>query len=642
MSKSTEELKKVADLLSLEKEADLEYYRQKVLNASLEQRKKDGVCWYPVNLLSQRYSMGEKIIIRVNRTTELKKPHVFQSGKIVSLFSNQGHNEQLSTSGVVNEVKGDSMTITLNTDEFPDWLEYGRLGVDLLFDEMAYREMNKALKKVIEAKNDRLLQLREVLLGKEPASFFERDFAAIPGLNDSQNAALANAMNAQDVAVIHGPPGTGKTTTMVQAIVQTVKREEKVLVCAPSNAAVDLLTEKLIEQGMEVVRLGHPARVTEVNLSQTIDAKIANHDYFKDLKVLRRKAEEYRALGGKYKRNYGKAERDQRRHLLKEASRMRDEAENLEHYIVADIFSKTDVITSTLVGASAQMIRGMRFRTVFIDEAAQALEAASWIPILKAERVVFAGDHFQLPPTIKSYEAMQQGLGETLQEKVVKRQKALGKSVDSMLLTQYRMHEKIMNFSSDYFYKGALRAAEHVKERLLLPDLPPLNFIDTAGCGYQEKVDPESLSTYNQEEANLLLRHLDELLKRLGEERVKAENISIGVIAPYRAQTRELSEQFAEFDTLVKLKEHITIDTVDAFQGRERDIIYISLVRSNDEGVIGFLADERRMNVAMTRAKMRLVMIGDSATLGSNEFYNRILDYVQSIDAYQSAFELII
>jgi superfamily I DNA and/or RNA helicase len=642
MSKSTEELRKVYDLLKLEKEADLEYYRQKVLNASLEKRKKDGLCWYPVTLTSQKYSMGEKIIIRMNRTTELNRPHVFQSGKIVSLFANTNDNKQPpSVSGVVNEVRGNQMTITLNSDELPDWVDFANLGVDLLFDEMAYREMNKALKKVIDAKNDRLLELREILLGKQTAAFARHEPFSVPRLNDSQNQALNSVIDAEDVAIIHGPPGTGKTTTMVQAIVQTVKREDRVLVCAPSNAAVDLLTEKLTEEGLSVVRLGHPARVTDSNLSKTIDAQIANHGYYKELKNLKRKAEEFRSLGFKYKRKYGKSERDQRQQLLREASRMKEEAEQLEHYIVADILAKTDVVTSTLVGASAQLIRGMRFRTVFIDEAAQALEAASWIPILKGERVVFAGDHFQLPPTVKSYEAARQGLGETLMEKCIKRQKASGSPVDTMLQTQYRMHQQIMDFSGQYFYKGALKADDSVKERLLDPAIPPLTFIDTAGCGYQEKVDPETLSTYNEEEAQLLLKHLSDTVQLLGIERIREEKIEIGVIAPYRAQTRVLTERFEDFEVLKQVEDFITIDTVDAFQGREREVIYISLVRSNNEGVIGFLADERRMNVAMTRAKMRLVMIGDSATLGSNDFYNEILDYVQSINAYQSAFELI-
>jgi ATP-dependent RNA/DNA helicase IGHMBP2 len=638
MTKSTEELRKVYDLLKLEKEADLEYYRQKVLNASLEQRKKDGMCWYPVTLTSQRYSMGEKIIIKLNRTTEINRPHVFQSGKIVSFFANI-NKQPPSVSGVVNEVRGNQMTITLNHNQMPEWTEYASLGVDLLFDEMAYREMNKALKKVIDAKNDRLLELREILLGKQTANFSQHTPFSVPTLNESQNAALNRVLDAEDVAIIHGPPGTGKTTTMVQAIVQTVKREDSVLVCAPSNAAVDLLTEKLSDEGLSVVRLGHPARVTDVNLSKTIDAQITSHEYYKELKKLRRKAEEFRALGFKYKRKYGRAERQQRQQLLQESTRMREDAEQLEHYIVADILTKTDVVTSTLVGASAQLIRGMRFRTVFIDEAAQALEAASWIPILKAERAIFAGDHFQLPPTVKSYEAGRQGLGETLMEKCTKRHRALGRPVDTMLQIQYRMHQQIMNFSGQYFYKGQLQAHESVKDRLLSPDIPPMTFIDTAGCGYKEKKDPESLSTYNEEEAQLVLQHLADTVEMVGVERILDEKLEIGVTAPYRAQTKLLTERFEGFENLQAIKDQVTIDTVDAFQGRERDIIYISLVRSNSEGVIGFLADERRMNVAMTRAKMRLVMIGDSATLGSNDFYNQILDYVQEIGNYQSAFE---
>ncbi len=642
MSKSTEELRKVYDLLKLEKEADLEYYRQKVLNASLEKRKKDGLCWYPVTLTSHKYSMGEKIIIKLNRTTEINRPHVFQSGKIVSLFAHTNNNKQPSgISGVVNEVRGNQMTITLNADILPGWVADTSLGVDLLFDEMAYREMNKALKKVIEAKDDRLLELREILLGKQTAHSSQHTPFSVPQLNESQNEALNRVLDAEDVAVIHGPPGTGKTTTMVQAIVQTVKREDRVLVCAPSNAAVDLLTEKLTGEGLSVVRLGHPARVTNVNLDRTIDAQIVNHEYYKELKKLKRKAEESRSLGFKYKRKFGYAERQQRQALLKEATRMREEAEQLEHYIVADILAKTDVVTSTLVGASAQLIKGIRFRTVFIDEAAQALEAASWIPILKADRVIFAGDHFQLPPTVKSYEAARQGLGETLMEKCIRRQRALGKPIDTMLQLQYRMHQQIMNFSGQYFYKGQLRAHESVRDRLLSPEIPPLTFIDTAGCGYQEQLDPETLSTFNEEEAQLLLRHLSDTVEALGTERIFEERLEIGVIAPYRAQNKVLTERFEDFEILQGVKDYISIDTIDAFQGRERDIIYISLVRSNSEGAIGFLADERRMNVAMTRARMRLVMIGDSATLGSNDFYNQIIDYTQVINAYQSAFELL-
>ncbi len=639
MHHTVEELKKVQELLRLEKEADLEYYQRKVLNASLEEKKKDGVCWYPVTLTGQRYSMGEKLIVKVLRQTDAKKPHVFQSGKIVSLFSI--HNTKYTVSGVVNEVRFNMMTITLNTDTMPEWIEEGSLGVDLLFDELAYREMERAMKKVIDAREPRLVAMREILLGSQSATFSEVQPIMVPSLNDSQNEALHKVMSAQDVAIIHGPPGTGKTTTMVQAILQTIRNEKKVLVCAPSNAAVDLLTEKLTEEGASVVRIGHPARVTEVNLGKTIDAQIAAHDYYKELKKVRRRADEFRELGKKYKRNFGRAEREQRKQLLSEASRMRDEADQLEYYIVADILSKADAITSTLVGASNSLIRGFHFQTVFIDEAAQALEGASWIPILKCDRVVLAGDHCQLPPTVKSYEAAQQGLGETLMEKCIRRQQVHHTPVDVMLQTQYRMHEKIMNFSSHYFYEGALKAHESVRQALLAADQSPVSFIDTAGCGFAEKKETESLSTYNDEEASLLLRHLNALVKSLGISTFEQEGFTIGIIAPYKAQVRVLTDLYLSYEHLAQVKDLITIDTVDAFQGRERDIIYISLVRSNNKGEIGFLGDTRRMNVAMTRAKKKLVMIGDSATLGSHEFYIAFLDYIQEIDAYQSAFELM-
>ncbi len=640
MQQTQEELKKVLALLQIEKEADLEYYRQKVLNASLEDRKKEGLCWHPVILTGQRYSMGEKLIVKVTRQTDTKKPHVFQSGKIVSLFSS--HNPQKhSVSGVVNEVRSNMMTITLNVDELPDWVNEGSMGIDLLFDDMSYREMEKALKKVIEAQEGRLSDLREILLGHGTAHFSHQPPTHVPTLNASQNEALHRVMEAEEVAIVHGPPGTGKTTTLVQAIVQTVSHEKQVLVCAPSNAAVDLLTEKLTEEGLQVVRIGHPARVTDTNLSKTIDAQIANHDYYKDLKKLRHKAEEYRELGLKYKRKFGREEREQRKLLLSEASKMRSEADQLEYYIVADIFSKADVVTSTLVGSANSLIKGFRFRTVFIDEAAQALEGSSWIPLLKSERVIFAGDHCQLPPTIKSYEAAQQGLSETLFEKCIQRKKAAGNPVDTMLQTQYRMHEKIMNFSSRYFYQNALQADSSVREATLSPDQPPLTFIDTAGCGFTEKTESESLSTYNEEEGQLMLKHLDDLIRDLGVDTFQQQQLSVGIISPYKAQVRLLTERYESFEYIQQIKEQITIDSVDAFQGRERDIIYISLVRSNEKGDIGFLSDIRRMNVAMTRAKKKLVIFGDSATLGSHRFYDEFLDYIQEVEAYQSAFELI-
>ena len=640
MPTTQEELQHNIQLLRQEKEADLEYYRQKILNASLEDRKKDGLCWYPVVLSSQRYSLAEKLVVQVSRTDENAKSTAFQSGKIVSLFSNAS-NHKPAVSGVVNDVRKHTMTITLNARELPEWINDGSLGVDLLFDELAYREMEKALKKVIETQDKRLIALREILLGKETAAFTTtRTATPVSTLNDSQNAALQQVAQAQDVAVIHGPPGTGKTTTMVQAIVQTVQVENQVLVCAPSNAAVDLLTEKLAEEGLRVVRIGHPARVDEVNFSRTLDAQIAAHGYYKDLRKLRQRSEEFRALGLKYKRKFGHAERAQRKRLLQEASQLREEAEQLEHYITVDIFSNADAITCTLVGASHSLIKGFRFRSVFVDEAAQALEAATWIPILRAERVILAGDHFQLPPTIKSYEAARGGLSETLFEKCIQRHQAMGNPVDTLLQTQYRMHKQIMEFSSRHFYRNALRADASVAHATL-PNQTPVTFIDTAGCGFTEKKELETLSTYNEEEADLLLQHLSDLLTTLGPEYLAQEKTTIGIIAPYKAQVRQLTARYEAQEVFKPYQPQITIDSVDAFQGRERDIIYISLVRSNPKGEIGFLGDIRRTNVALTRAKKKLVIIGDSATLGSHPFYNELLDYINEIDAYQSAFELM-
>lgn len=641
MSEITEELQTQIHLLRLEKEADLAYYRQKVLLASLEDRKRDGVSWYPVVLESQKYSLGEKLIIRIRRTDESARSHVFQSGKIVNFFSNSLQNRP-SVSGVVNDVRKNSMTITLNANELPDWANDGNLGVDLLFDELAYREMEKALKKVIDTKAPRQIELRSVLLGEQPASFGKDIFGGyVDELNQSQNQALQKIRQAQDVAVVHGPPGTGKTTTLVQAILQTVTVEQRVLVCAPSNAAVDLLTEKLSEQDLQVVRLGHPARVTESNLSRTMDAQITAHGYYKDLKSLRRRSEEMRSIALKYKRNFGASERQQRKRLMKEASQLKDEAEQLEFYIVNDILSKAQVIACTLVGASGNLLKGFTCETVFIDEAAQSLEAASWIPILKAERVVFAGDHFQLPPTIKSYEAAKSGLSTTLFEKCIQRQQKLGSPVDALLQTQYRMHQQIMEFSSRYFYDNQLKADESVRQATLAEDQLPLEFVDTAGCGFTEKTDPETLSTYNDEEAQLLLRHLKELIEMLTPDYFRENHLSIGIITPYKAQVKLLVESYQNSPHLADLQSLITIDTVDAFQGREREIIYISLVRSNAKGEIGFLSDIRRTNVAMTRAKKKLVMFGDSATLGNHPFYGKLLDYVQETDAYRSAFEFI-
>jgi ATP-dependent RNA/DNA helicase IGHMBP2 len=632
-----DQLHKTWELLKQERQADLEQYRQKVLLVPLHRKTKEGKCWYPVTLKRDYIGTGERLIIEVERTNHLDQPHVFQSGKMVSVFSNaKGSPDKHYIGGVINYVRDNTMVITVNGDDLPDWIDDTLLGIDLMFDEMAYREMEAAMKSIIKAEDSRAAELRDTLLGYRLPVIS----AALPEtwnlqpattLNDSQQQALKRVLEAQDVAIIHGPPGTGKTTTLVQAIKQTVKIERQVLVSAPSNAAVDLLVEKLSEQGLNVVRIGHPARVTEQSLSKTLDARIANHDHFKELRALRKKMEQVRSKAFKFKRNFGYAERQERSLLRQEAKALKADADVLEFYIINDILNTSDVVACTLVGSSHPMLRGRRYKSVFIDEAAQALEPACWIPILRAERVVLAGDHQQLPPTIKSVEAAREGLAKTLFEKCIERHPQSA----SMLQVQYRMNESIMQFSSDYFYHGGLIADESVKHHTVI-NLPPVDFIDTAGCGFNETQDPETLSRYNEEEARVLITQLEKLIQTVG---IEDWSFTLGIITPYSAQVERLTKLAEASEELSAVDRYVTINTVDAFQGQERDIIAISFVRSNDKGEIGFLGDIRRTNVAMTRAKKKLIMVGDSATLGTHAFYTALLEYVQHKEFYRSAWE---
>ncbi|HRK53575.1 MAG TPA: AAA domain-containing protein [Cyclobacteriaceae bacterium] len=633
-----EELSHTLDLIRLERTADLEQYRQKVLLTPLHRKTKEGICWYPVKLRKDYIGTGERLIIEVERTTELEQKHVFQSGKMVSVFSNAHQKpERDHVGGVINYVRDNQMIITLNSDDLPDWVDNGLLGIDVMFDEMTYREMELAMKKVMKAENSRLADLRDILLGKIATSIQEHIVADHPKhLNESQQKALQHIISCNDVGIIHGPPGTGKTTTLVQAIAQTVKTEQQVLVCTPSNASIDLLVEKLSEFGLNVVRIGHPARVTEQTLSKTLDAKIAAHPNFKELRMMRKKMEQLRNQASKYKRNFGYKEKEERRFLRQEANALKADADVLEFHIINDILHKSDVITCTLVGASHPTLRGKKYKTVFVDEAAQALEPACWIPICRAERVIFAGDHFQLPPTIKSREAANNGLAETLFEKCIKRHPEAA----SMLQVQYRMHEDIMGFPSKYFYDDQLIADPTIKNHQL-PNQSPMRFIDTAGCGYNETLDPETLSKYNEDEARLLIHSLEQLVDQIGQQEWIHAGYSIGIITPYSAQVAILLGLAEETPQLNEIASLISINTVDAFQGQERDVIAISLVRSNDSGEIGFLNDIRRTNVAITRARKKVIIIGDSSTLYANPFYNELVEYVQNKNYYQSAFELI-
>lgn len=633
------ELKRGLATLKIEWQEDLAQYKKKFLHTSLAEKKKEGITWYPILLKKSKIGMGERLILEIERV-DSSYPSSFNSGKSVSFFTTaegfQGSGNRVN--GVINQVKQNIMFVTLQSDELPDWMEGNRLGIDLLFDEASYREMELALKKIISGENKRVKELHEILLGDLKPKFLPISRKDNPSLNFSQNQACHKILQSQDIAIVHGPPGTGKTTTLLVAIEEAVESNLRILVCAPSNAAVDLLVEKLVDKKIETLRLGHPARIEEKILNQTLDAKTAFHESFRELKKLRKETDQYLKLAKQYKRNFGPEERAQRKFLYDHVSRLRDESNQLEDYIRFDIFNRTQVFACTLIGAASYHLKGLSFDVVFIDEAAQGLEAATWIPVMKAKKVVLAGDHFQLPPTIKSQIASKEGLAETLFEKVIQRKPEAA----HMLQVQYRMPESIMGFSNSWFYKGLLIADESTKDHFFLPHENSLEWIDTAGSGFSDQLEAESLSTFNPEEAKFTCNYLNDLIVKIGIAEFRQQRWNIGLIAPYGAQVRLLKRlifETYEFPNLKAFADMITIDTVDGFQGQERDLMIISLVRSNEKGDIGFLSDTRRMNVALTRAKRKLVIVGDTSTLAQHVFFDKLLTYFEENKAYRSVWE---
>ncbi len=617
------------ELLKVEREEDRKQYEEKIGNRSLEDRRKEGVTWYPVVVSRSYLSTGEKWTLQLEKTSLQYAKSFFQSGSSVSVFLND-NKTRLSASGIISRISDKYMTVVLNREDPPDWLDDGKIGVNLLFDESTYDEMERAVKKLAKVEEGRLGELIQILCGDKAPTFKPSVPLQHPGLNQTQNDALSLINATNDIGLVHGPPGTGKTTTLVEAVKETITAEKQVLVCASSNAAVDLLAERLGAQGIHVLRLGHPARVTEEVVASTLDARIAEHNDAKLLRELRRKSEEMRSIGKKYKRNFGATERQQRRLLLQEAKDLKHEAIALENYMIQDELNKAQVIACTLVGSNSLYLQNRTFKTLFIDEASQALEPASWIPIMKVNRVIMAGDHFQLPPTIKSVKAAREGLSETIFERVIRKHEAS----NVMLETQYRMENPIMQFSNTYFYKDRLKSDEIISNRRKIFK-SPVEFIDTAGCGFDEKLNQETLSTYNEDEARFLLNRMGMLAKAHEEEMA---SMALGIIAPYKAQVGILNDLVEQADWRDSFKK-ITINTVDAFQGQERDIIAISMVRSNANGEIGFLGDIRRMNVAMTRARYLLIMAGDSSTLSNNDFFDELIRHYQDQAFYRSAFE---
>lgn len=566
------------------------------------------------------YNSLNQLSVEVVRTADTDIEHNFEFGRPVCFFRMSEGTEGKSIryfnfTGTVSYADGDRLVVTVPDNAPVAELQATEgLGVQLFFDETSYRLMFEALDRVIGARDNRLAYLRDLFYSGVPAA--ELSFAPIsfPWLNRAQQEAVNKVLRAKDVAIVHGPPGTGKTTTLVEAIYETLRRESQVLVCAQSNMAVDWISERLVDRGISVLRIGNPTKVNDKMLSFTYERRFEAHPDYPQLWSIR---QAIRKLRQERKR------RDNGWH--QKMDRLKSRAVELELRINSQLFGEAKVIASTLTGSASHLLSGQKFGTLFIDEAAQALEAACWIAIRRASRVVLAGDHCQLPPTVKSIAALKGGLGTTLMERIVARKP----SVVTLLTVQYRMNEQIMRFSSNWFYDGRVESAPEVKYRGILDYDNPITWIDTSESDAKEEFVGESFGRINKTEAELTLEALKNYFTKIGRQRIADEHIDVGVISPYRAQVQLLRRMVRKAEFFKPYRGCITVNTVDGFQGQERDIIVISLVRSNDDGQIGFLSDLRRMNVAITRARMKLIIVGSVQTMTRHAFYKELYGYVQ-------------
>lgn len=610
-------------LLRMEYEYEKEEFKRQTENMGVARKVKRGLCWYPATPGRSYYNSLNQLVIEITHTENTDIEHNFEFGRPVCFFrqSADGKITYMNFTATVSYADETRMVaIMLGAGAVMEVQETDNLGVQLYFDETSYRTMFEALEDTLRSKGNRLAELRDILLGTSKAGFRELYPVRFPWLNSTQETAVNKVLCARDVAIVHGPPGTGKTTTLVEAIYETLHREPQVLVCAQSNTAVDWISEKLVDRGVNVLRIGNPTRVNDKMLSFTYERRFENHPLYPELWSIRKNLRELgsRARRGSY---------DEREGVRSRMSRLRDRATALEIQINAELFDGAHVIASTLVSSNHRLLNGRRFGTLFIDEAAQALEAACWIAIRKADRVVLAGDHCQLPPTIKCYEAARGGLERTLMEKVVSNKPA----VVSLLKVQYRMHEEIMKFPSQWFYNGELEAASEVRYRGILDWDTPIHWIDTSEMDFKEEFVGETFGRINKAEADLLLSELKIYINRIGGNRILEEKIDFGIISPYKAQVQYLRNKIKADASLKPYRSLFTVNTVDGFQGQERDVIFISLVRANEEGQIGFLNDLRRMNVAITRARMKLVILGEAETLKHHGFYRKLLEFIQNI-----------
>ena len=615
-----QDLQQQSAMLQKEYEYEKELYRQQTREAGIPKRIQQGVCWFPVKLGADRYNSLNQLTVEVTRTETEETEHSFEYGCPVCFFRISADRQirYFNFSAVISYVQDNKMVVVLPGPQvLPELVVTGELGVQLYFDDTSYKTMFAALREVAEAKGNRTARLREVLLGKAPALRRETGPVRFPWLNASQEKAVNQVLCAKEVAVVHGPPGTGKTTTLVEAVYETLHRENQVMVSAQSNTAVDWIAEKLVDRGIPVLRIGNPTRVNDKMLAFTYERRFEAHSDYPELWQIRKTIRE---MTGRLR----KSGREDRERLHNQLTKLRVRATGLEIRIDTELFTEARVIACTLVGAASRVLERKRFSSLFIDEAAQAIEAACWIAISRADRVILAGDHCQLPPTIKCIEAARGGLGRTLLEKVVLHKP----ETVSLLKIQYRMHEDIMRFSSRWFYHDELEAAPEVKYRGILDFDTPVSWIDTSELDLQEKAVAEGTGRLNTGEAELLVRELKNYMERIGIRRILEEHIDFGVISPYRAQVHYLRHLLKKEPFFRPCRRLITVHTVDGFQGQERDVIMISLVRANEKGQIGFLRDLRRMNVAITRARMKLLILGEAVTLTRHPFYRELYEYI--------------
>lgn len=639
-------------LLQLEYYTEKEAFRKLTEQMGMQRKVKRGDAWFPLQVGKSFYNSLNQTAIEVFRTSDQDIEHNFEFGRPVMFFRSEGSEElkYFSFTGTVSYVDGDRMVVTV-PDSAP-LLELQQstdpIGVQLSFDETSYKLMFEALDRVMKAKNNRLAYLRDLFYSHQKAGRFSFEPMKFPWLNPTQERAVNEVLWAKDVAIVHGPPGTGKTTTLVEAINETLMRESQVLVCAQSNMAVDWISEKLVDRGINVLRIGNPTRVNDKMLGFTYERRFESHPDYPQLWAIRKAIRELRKNRKKGSENYHQ-----------KMDRLKSRAAEIEIRINAELFGEARVIACTLVGSAHRLLEGMKFGTLFFDEAAQALEAACWIPMRRASRVILAGDHCQLPPTIKSIAALRAGLGKTLMERIAENKP----EVVTLLRIQYRMNDEIMRFSSDWFYGGKVESAPQIKYRSVLDYDHPITWIDTSNeenqitiegedapedsastsssvsaanqnsdLNFKEQFVGESFGRINKAEAELTLLTLAEYFTKIGKQRVLEERIDVGIISPYRAQVQYLKKLIKKYEFFKPYRRLISVNTVDGFQGQERDVILISLVRSNDEGQIGFLKDLRRMNVAMTRARMKLIILGNKDTMTKHPFYKKLWEYVEAIN----------